>query len=88
MKFSKKIDRKPLLKGLLSGALLGIATYIVSMVIGVSFNSELKVEYILFDLLWQMAEQTVGGITAGIVYIWVYEGDPVEVMTRKMFGGN
>ena len=85
MKFPKTIARKPIVRGLISGACLGVATYIVALVIGVSFSTELKPQYILFDLLWQTVEQTVGGITVGIIYIWIYEGNPVEVITRKMF---
>ncbi len=86
MQFPKQIARKPIVRGLISGASLGIATYTVALVIGVSFNNELKVEYILFDLLWQTVEQTFGGITVGIIYIWIYEGNPIYVITRKMMG--
>ena len=86
MNFPKQIARRPIIRGLISGALLGIAAYIVSLVIGVSFNSELKVEYILFDSLWQATEETFGGLTVGMISIWIYDGNPVEVISRKMFG--
>ena len=86
MKFPQVIARKPIVRGLISGACLGIATYIVALVIGVSFNNEMKVEYIMFDILWQTVEQTFGGITVGIVYVWLYEGNPVHVISRKMRG--
>ena len=86
MKFPKAIAKKPIVRGLISGAALGIATYIVALVIGVSFNNELKVQYILFDLLWQTVEQTFGGISVGFIYIWIYEGNPVQVISRKMMG--
>ena len=88
MKFPKYISRKPLLRGIISGALLGIATYIIAMVIGVSFSNELTPKYILFDLLWQAVEQTFGGIAVGMVYISIYEGNPIVIITRKMFGDN
>src|SRR3990170_2437991 len=86
MKFPKQIARKPLVRGIISGAFLGISTYIVALVIGVSFSNILTPQYILFDILWQTAEQTFGGITVGMIYIWIYDGNPVEVITRKMFG--
>lgn len=86
MKFPKSISKKPFVRGLLSGALLGMATYIVALVIGVSFSTELKPEYILFDLLWQTVEQTLGGVAVSLVYIWIYDGNPVHVITRKMMG--
>ncbi len=86
MRFPKNIARKPLLRGIISGVLLGIAIYVVSLVIGVSFSSALTTKYILFDLLWQTFEQMCGGITVAFVYISIYEGNPVEVISRKMFG--
>jgi len=86
MNFPKAIAKKPIVRGLISGAGLGVCTYIVSLVIGVSFNSQLTPGYILFDLLWQTVEQTFGGIAVAFIYIWIYEGNPVEVVSRKMFG--
>ena len=86
MRFPSPIARKPIVRGLISGACLGIATYIVALVIGVSFSNGLKVEYILFDIAWQTVEQTLGGITVGLIYIWVYEGNPMHVITRKIRG--
>ena len=88
MKFPRNIEKKPLLRGIIAGVLLGIATYVVSLVIGVSFSSSLTTKYILFDMLWQSIEQMCGGITVAFVYISIYEGNPVEVITRKMFGGD
>ena len=86
MKFPKVIAKKPIVRGIISGAALGIATYIVSLVVGVSFSTEMKPTYILFDLLWQTAEQTFGGIIVGFVYVWIYDGNPIQVISRKMMG--
>lgn len=88
MEFPRQFERKPLVRGITSGALLGIATYVVALVIGVSFSNELTVRYILFDLAWQTVEQTFGGITVAFVYIYIYEGNPAEVISRKIFGGD
>jgi len=86
MRFPRQIAKKPLVRGIISGALLGISTYLVALVIGVSFSNELTPQYILFDIAWQATEQTFGGITVAFVYIWIYDGNPVEVISRKMFG--
>jgi hypothetical protein len=86
MKFPNSIVKKPLLRGIISGVFLGVATYVVALVVGVSFSSTLTTKYILFDMLWQAVEQMFGGITVAFVYISIYEGNPVEVITRKMFG--
>jgi cellobiose-specific phosphotransferase system component IIC len=87
MDFPKSIHKKPLLRGVISGVLLGIATYVVSLVVGVSFNSIITTEYIFFDIIWQATEQMFGGIIVAFVYISIYEGNPIEVITRKMSGG-
>ena len=84
MKFPQGIAKKPLTRGIISGVLLGIATYVVTLVIGVSF---ITTDHILVDICWQAVEQMGGGITVAFVYISIYEGNPVEVITRKMFGG-
>jgi Zn-dependent protease len=86
MKYPKAIARKPLIRGLISGAALGMCTYIVSLVVGVSFNNSLTLGNILFDFSWQTLEQTSGGVSVAFIYIWIYEGNPVEVIGRKMFG--
>jgi len=86
MKFPKSIAKKPLTRGLISGITLGIATYMVSLVVGVSFSSTLTTQYILFDMLWQAVEQMFGGITVAFVYISIYEGNPIEVIFRKISG--
>lgn len=83
---TKKISHKPILRGIISGVALGFFVYLTALIIGVSFNTSPTALQILFDLSWQIAEQTAGGITVGIVYIWVYEGDPVNVFSRKILG--
>lgn len=88
MQFPKQLATKPLLRGMLSGALLGLATYIVTLVVGVSFSTTLTTQYILFDMCWQAIEQMMGGITVAFVYISIYEGNPMEIITRKMFGND
>ena len=86
LKFPREISKKPLVRGIISGALVGISTYMVALVIGVSFSNELTPQYIFFDMAWQAVEQTFGGITVAFVYIWIYDGNPVEIISRKIFG--
>ncbi len=88
MQFPKNISKRPIVRGIISGLMLGIATYIVTLVIGVNFSSALTTVNILFDLSWQAFEQMLGGIVVALVYVSIYEGNPAEVITRKMFGGD
>jgi len=85
-KYPVRIARRPIIRGIISGVLLGVLAYLSALVIGVSFSSELTPLQILFDMGWQVAEQTIGGIAVGIVYIWIYEGNPVKILGRKMLG--
>ena len=86
LKFHKHISERPFLKGLISGAILGMVSYLFTLAIGVSFSSSLTTKYILMDILWQIIEQSAGGITVAIVYVWIYDDDPATILTRKFFG--
>lgn len=88
MKYPKSIASRPVIRGIMAGAFLGFSAYVVSLVLGVSFTYQLTLDYILFDLLWQISEQILGGITVGLVYIAIYEGNPVDILTRRIMGGD
>ena len=64
MKFPRPISKRPLMRGLISGVSLGIITYVLSLVIGVSFSTSLTLKNILFDMAWQTTAQTLGGSRA------------------------
>ena len=86
MKFPRPISKRPMLRGIISGASLGIVAYILSLVIGVSFSSSLTIKNILFDMTWQITEQIIGGIVVGIAYVAEFEGNFLRVVARKLFG--
>ena len=87
LNFPKNIARQPLLRGLISGSVLGVCTYVVALVVGVSFSNKLTPTYILFDILWQTFEQTVGGITVTVVFIGIYGEEHIREMSKKISGG-
>lgn len=86
MKFTRPISKRPMLRGIISGASLGIVAYILSLVIGVSFSSSLTIKNILFDMTWQTTEQIIGGIVVGMAYVAEFEGNFLRVVARKLFG--
>lgn len=53
------------LKGLAVGAPLGMFIYLVAFVFGISFYSNPTLAHILFDLGWQVFEESIGGMFAG-----------------------
>ena len=69
--------RKPVIKGLVSGACLGFTLFIITSVIGVSFSTGSKIENLLLDGCWQTIEQGVGGIVVGIAHFFVFDSSAV-----------
>lgn len=59
---------KPILKGMITGAMCGFSVYIIALVVGISFNYNLSLQNILLDLSWQITEQTIGGLVVGVMY--------------------
>jgi hypothetical protein len=76
IKALERFDRKPILRGLVVGAALGFALFLVTMVMGVSFGGSRTLANLLIDVSWQTVEQAIGGAVVGIVHIFVYEPMP------------
>ena len=72
------LKNKPLLRGIIAGAACGFFLFIMATVIGVSFNKNMQLATILFDVTWQVLEQTFGGIVVGVVHILVF--DPTAIL--------
>lgn len=68
-----------LLRGILSGLLVGFTLFSVITVLGISFTKHMTMTYMLADCLWQMAEQVIGGIIISIGKAVLYEPKPEEV---------
>ena len=69
----KRFKRKPVLRGLISGALCGVAFFLVATVVGVSFSTGSKLENMMLDITWQVIEQSIGGVVVGLVHIFVFD---------------
>lgn len=69
----KHFRRKPVLRGALSGAACGIAFFMISTVVGVSFSTGSKLENLLLDISWQTVEQMIGGVVVGLTHIFVFD---------------
>ena len=68
-----KFKRKPLIKGLISGACLGFTLFVITYVIGVSFSTGSKIENLLLDGCWQTFEQGIGGVVVGLAHFFVFD---------------
>ena len=71
----KYFKRNPLLRGLIVGAVCGILFYFISKLIGFSYDSSNNIKHSLVDLVWQVFEQSLGGIVIGMVFIALYDPD-------------
>ena len=72
-KFFDKYEISPFFKGILVGGLLGMLIFFISIVVGVSFTSNFTLENFVFDLSWQMIEQSLGGVVVSITHYYVLE---------------
>lgn len=63
-----EINKKPIIKGIVLGLILGFFIYLTTFVMGISFNSTPKFAYIALDVSWQVFEQGLGGLICGLVF--------------------
>lgn len=62
------INKKSIFKGIITGVILGFFIYLITFVLGISFNSTPKFAYLALDAGWQIFEQGMGGLLCGIVF--------------------
>lgn len=70
---SSRFKRKPVVRGMIAGVLIGMACFFVAMVVGISFSTGSKIPNMVLDFTWQIIEQGVGGILAGLVHLVVFD---------------
>jgi H+/Cl- antiporter ClcA len=73
----KHFKRKPFIRGVISGAVLGFVLFLISTVVGVSFSTGPKLENLLLDVCWQVVEQAVGGLSVGVVHFFVFDSSTI-----------
>lgn len=73
-----KFKRKPVLKGLISGASLGFTLFVMTYVLGVTFSTGSKIENILLDGCWQTIEQGIGGVVVGLAHFFVFDPSAIH----------
>ena len=67
--------KRPLKRGFWGGALVGLALFIITTIIGFSFNNGHSFKHLLYDAVWQIIEQGFGGIIVAFGHIFIYESD-------------
>lgn len=74
--FLDRYSEKAVPRGLLTGIGMGVIVFMSALVFGVSFSSITDPVFLLMDFIWQVVEQTVGGLAVGLVYMLVFEFVP------------
>lgn len=75
-KFLQKYISQPLLRGVVSGFLIGFILFSLVTVLGISFTKNVNFTYIIADCAWQIAEQIIGGLVIGFGKIFIFEPIP------------
>ncbi len=71
-----KYVSQPMLRGLVSGFIIGFILFALVTVLGVSFSKNINVTYIMADCVWQIVEQILGGVIIGLCKILIFEPIP------------
>ncbi len=60
-------------RGITTGALVGFIIFVVSTVVTISISRNLSAKHLVFDCIWQITEQTIGGIVMATVKVFVID---------------
>ena len=58
-------------RGIASGVFLGTIIFIISTVVTISLSKNLSPKHLMLDCAWQIAEQTIGGISLALIKMLV-----------------
>jgi len=72
-KFLQKNISQTLLRGVVSGFLIGFILFSIVTVLGISFTKNINITYIMADFGWQISEQIIGGLIIGFGKLFIFE---------------
>jgi hypothetical protein len=75
-KLLAKYVSPPVLRGIVSGAIVGFVLFATVAVLGISFANHVNATYLLADCAWQIVEQIIGGIIIGLGKVIIFEPIP------------
>lgn len=75
-KLLEKYISHSLLRGVVSGVMIGFVLFSVVTVLGISLTKEVNLTYIIADCAWQVCEQILGGVIIGLGKVLIYEPVP------------
>jgi hypothetical protein len=72
-KFFQKNISQTILRGVVSGFLIGFILFSIVTVLGISFTKNINITYIMADFGWQISEQIIGGLVIGFGKLFIFE---------------
>ena len=80
-KIIEKYIPQPMLRGVVSGLMIGFILFALVAVLGISFTSHVNATYLMADCAWQIVEQIIGGLIIGLCKIIIFE--PIPELIHK-----
>lgn len=75
-KLLSKYISHAILRGVVSGVMIGFILFALVTVLGISFTKNVNFTYIIADCAWQIAEQVIGGVVIGLGKLIIFEPIP------------
>jgi hypothetical protein len=75
-KLLSKYISHAILRGVVSGFMIGFVLFALVTVLGISFTKNINFTYIIADCAWQIAEQVIGGVIIGLGKLIIFEPIP------------
>lgn len=72
LKFWNKITTNLFVKGALTGAIIGFILFAFTLVIGVGFSGSYSMKILMVDLIWQIIEQSIGGLVVALAHLFIF----------------
>ena len=69
----KRFNRRPIAKGIIVGIICGLVFFGLYNLLGVSFGTASLLKNLVFDLAWQIIEQSAGGFVIGLCCFFIFE---------------
>jgi hypothetical protein len=60
-------------RGLICGVIAGFSLFMIATIINISLTSNLTMQHLLVDCIWQMSEQIVGAMVVVILKVTIHE---------------
>lgn len=60
-------------RGIFCGVIAGFSLFMIATVVNISLTSHLSKEHLLIDCVWQITEQTAGGLVVALLKVIIHE---------------